>query len=739
MRGSAVHSARNGQSASGAPGRTSMTSRATRGRGSLPGRTLAGRASPTARLALVEILLASEDSSDCASETLDWLARHTRVSKAICGVVDPESAHCTTIAVLGVEPTPDPFTVVLDRMNEPLAAALAAMRPTYFPVGARQPSTPLGHVPFHAIPLRTRSATEELAVGLLLVEAEDAQVPTDLLWSAGVLGEKIARLSARRSLVEAKYVRERTLLDSLLNTVADPIMLTDIEGKVIIANARAERLFLSRDEESEGRRRAIGMNNMLFSAAVSNIVFEAGESTRTELLLVDPTEGSDLLFELMAHVVKDPMEGTSVVAILRNVTDLGRAAMEIEVAEKKLRAAEADIRAQRHRLELIIDSVADPIVVTDPAGEILLMNDPAEKILSIPDDAGAEQLRRVRGNEAHFSSFVSNLLFGGHDEQRYRGEINMVVPSDGEFLPVEAVAGKILSEQGELNAVVTILHDRREAMEKARLYEQLKKASEQLEVKVQEATGELANQNELLRRQAFELERASAAKSQFLANMSHELRTPLNAMLGYTSMLLQGVSGELAPPQKQKLSRVEANGRNLLAIINEILDITRIEAGRMPLNVTEFDVGDLVNEVVGELESVVSRSKLDVRVEVPKRLPKVRSDRQKVKQIVLNLFGNALKFTREGRVTISAKASEGMVGVAVEDTGIGIASEHHERVFEDFQQVDSSPTRQYGGTGLGLAICRRLARVLDGEIALDSHIGKGSTFTLTIPTRLKRR
>src|SRR6202043_696828 len=157
--------------------------------------------------------------------------------------------------------------------------------------------------------------------------------------------------------------------------------------------------------------------------------------------------------------------------------------------------------------------------------------------------------------------------------------------------------GKVLSDVGELIAVVTILHDQSEALERARLYEQVKQASDELEAKVVAATTELARQNKLLRRQAIELEQASALKSQFLANMSHEFRTPLNAMLGYTSMLLQGVGGPLGAPAKRQPGRVESNGRHLLTIINEILDISRIEAGRMPLQISTFKVPELIGEI----------------------------------------------------------------------------------------------------------------------------------------------
>jgi signal transduction histidine kinase len=349
-------------------------------------------------------------------------------------------------------------------------------------------------------------------------------------------------------------------------------------------------------------------------------------------------------------------------------------------------------------------------------------------------------LRRVQANGANLTSFVSNVLTRS-GEQRYRGEIQLADPVTGHPLPVEALAGTILSEQGELMWVVTILHDLAEAIEKGKLYEQLKHASEQLERKVQEATAELADQNELLRRQHIELEQASALKSQFLANMSHEFRTPLNAILGYTHMLLHNVTGHVSEPQRKSLTRIDSNSRHLLALINDILDITRIEAGRMPLNVASFAVGDLITEVMAELEPIIRRSNLAVTSRPKSSLPKLRSDRQKVKQIVLNLLSNALKFTPAGGVTIHAAYDRRakQMAISVCDTGIGIATEDQAKVFEDFRQLDSSPTRGYGGTGLGLSICRRLSQMLGGTIELASTQGRGSTFTLRLPARPRRR
>jgi signal transduction histidine kinase len=205
-------------------------------------------------------------------------------------------------------------------------------------------------------------------------------------------------------------------------------------------------------------------------------------------------------------------------------------------------------------------------------------------------------------------------------------------------------------------------------------------------------------------------------------------------------MLLQGVAGDLPANIRRQLTRIDSNGRHLLTIINEILDITRIEAGKMPMQISEFNLNELVPEVMTELDPVISRSKLTVTSRLAPDAPTMISDRQKVKQVIVNLLSNALKFTHQGGIEIGVDfdPSSSLATIAVTDTGIGIAPEHHDKIFEDFRQVDDSPSRQYGGTGLGLAICRRLASALGGRITLQSRLGEGSTFTLTIPAEAPR-
>jgi signal transduction histidine kinase len=689
-----------------------------------------------AKLSLVEALLAEQEPRACAVLTLRWLSRHAGVERAMCAMVDGESGRLAGWTGLGLSlAAVDTFSLDLADRTHPLIIALDGGEPIAFR-DSRQSlprpfETPLGSTSFYAVPLASMKNVP--ASGLLLVSG-DGLLLEDLLWAAELLSTRLSALQYNRAQIDdRRHKRERVWLFSIINAVTDPILLTDEDGRILIANAGAERLLTTEEDRSEGRRRAVALNNMLFSATLFN---SGGGTASQELVLVDPSEGQELLFEVLRAPVRLRPGEPGLVSVLRNVTDLRRASEEIEENLRRLRAAEAATRAERDRLDLILNSVFDPVLVTDPEGKIARMNPPAERMFTVPPgQSGKEVERRVRVNDAVFTSFVSNLYAG--QSQLWRGELNLLDPETGAPAPFEAFSGKVLSKQGEQTAAVTILHDLAEAVEKAHLYEQIKHHSEELREKVREATAELAEQNELLRRQAFQLEQASAMKSQFLANVSHELRTPLNAIMGYTHLLLEGVSGEMSRAQRDKLARVDANARHLLAVINDLLDIARIESGKMPLQVDRVRLPELIDEVMSEVEPVIAGTRLEVTRTLSPDLPEIETDRQKVKQIVLNLLSNALKFTPAGSVAIrldyDAEADE--IAVAVSDTGIGIAEENQKTIFEAFEQANSSYARRQGGTGLGLSICRRLAQLLDGRIALVSRLGEGSTFTLFLPCK----
>ncbi|MFL5223210.1 MAG: GAF domain-containing protein [Microvirga sp.] len=236
-----------------------------------------------------------------------------------------------------------------------------------------------------------------------------------------------------------------------------------------------------------------------------------------------------------------------------------------------------------------------------------------------------------------------------------------------------------------------------------------------------------------------EIEIASRHKSQFLANMSHELRTPMNAVLGFTEMMSDGLYGQLPDKALKALERVQANGRHLLGLINDVLDLSKIEAGQLTLALDDYSIGQVVQTVLSGTESLAKAKGLALTAKVQEGLPIGRGDERRLTQVLLNLVGNAIKFTDKGSVEIAAGAADGFFDIAVRDTGPGIAPDDQKRIFEEFQQVDSSSTRQKGGTGLGLAISQRLVEMHGGTIAVESVLGEGSTFRIAVPVRAAER
>jgi len=249
----------------------------------------------------------------------------------------------------------------------------------------------------------------------------------------------------------------------------------------------------------------------------------------------------------------------------------------------------------------------------------------------------------------------------------------------------------------------------------------------------------LAIQNARLFREIEEkgrqLEIASQHKSQFLANMSHELRTPLNAILGYAELLVDGIYGEISEKARGVLERIQSNGKHLLSLINDVLDLSKIEAGQLALTIEDYAMSAIVHSVVSATESLAAAKGLALAATVPKDLPLGRGDERRLTQVLLNLVGNAIKFTDKGSVGIDVKAANGGFDLAVSDTGPGIAEMDQVRIFEEFQQVDNSNTRRKGGTGLGLAISKRIIEMHGGKITVNSVPGKGSTFRVVIPVR----
>jgi signal transduction histidine kinase len=235
-----------------------------------------------------------------------------------------------------------------------------------------------------------------------------------------------------------------------------------------------------------------------------------------------------------------------------------------------------------------------------------------------------------------------------------------------------------------------------------------------------------------------QLEAANKHKSDFLARVSHDLRTPLNSIIGFTRIVLRRTEGQLPSLQKENLQKVLISSEHLLNLINELLDLAKIDAGKMEVVANTFRVEDVINMTTATVEPLLKNGRVRLIKDVAADLPAVTTDRDKLKQILFNLLSNAAKFTEQGEIRVSASRHNGTLQLAVSDTGIGMKPEALEHIFEEFQQAEKTTASKYGGTGLGLAIVKKFANLMGGDIGVESELGKGSKFTITIPIELNQ-
>jgi PAS domain S-box-containing protein len=588
-------------------------------------------------------------------------------------------------------------------------------------------ASPLG------IPIRDGS---DIVVGMLVVDADISDARCHALHRALVRIGPALGLRREVDVLDHAVRRlsgQRDLLRHLINTLSDPVLLTDQSNDIVFANHRAERLFVPTPADSEGRSRALQINNLLFSSFLTQSIIGPASVGR-ELNLVDTEEGSDLLFEVISLRYGGSVDGL-IISVLRDITDLKRAVTELEVQFRRSRAAEHETRQERDRLNVILENVGDPILVTDEHSNIILTNPGAERLFLMGEDDAAKPMIRqlIQANDTRFTTLISDFLL--RDELHTRQRIMIKDTDTGRPFPAEVVSSKIMNTRGEPVAIVSVLHDLTHAEENERLASELQQLNEQLEERVRRATRELEERNAQLQWQSVELKKASQLKTEFLASMSHELRTPINVILGYTSLLREGIYGELIEAQEDALGRIHSTSQHLLELINNILDLSKIEAGMMPVNAEAVDVHELVAQLSATISPIIAKKGLVYEVNVAEDLPLLVTDRVKLKQVLLNVLSNAIKFTPAGRIRLAVCRRCDTPGVHIEvtDTGIGIREEHLRDIFEAFRQIDQSHTREFAGTGLGLSITKKLLDLMQGTIDVRSHFGEGSSFSIDLP------
>ncbi len=395
-------------------------------------------------------------------------------------------------------------------------------------------------------------------------------------------------------------------------------------------------------------------------------------------------------------------------------------AMVFQERERERRVAETGLR----RWAEIFENTQVGVVISEFGSPAISLCNPAFSTMhgySTPGENIGTPLAAMTapGEHGRHAERRSDAIGKGHSHYEARH-----VRKDGSTFPVDIDLTIVYDDAGAPRYCIATVVD---ITDRKATEEELEQHREHLEDLVEERTGELERANA-------DLVRATEAKSQFLANMSHELRTPLNSIIGFTGIMLQGMAGTLNEEQAKQLGMVHRSGRYLLSLINDVLDLSRIEAGRIRVEIESFDMRDALSGVEQTLAPLAREKELGLAFEVPEGAVPVLSDRGKIQQILLNLGGNAIKFTQAGGVTFHTEARPDEVVVTVSDTGVGISPEEQAHIFDEFHQIARAAGDKTQGSGLGLTICRRLARVLGGDVTVSSAPGRGSTFTMSMPT-----
>ncbi len=394
---------------------------------------------------------------------------------------------------------------------------------------------------------------------------------------------------------------------------------------------------------------------------------------------------------------------------------------ELIVELEKHKLTENKLKQSEEQFRLISENVADMIVMLDLNGKRIYSNPSYKPILGDTKAlVGTDSLKEIHPDDREKIKkiFEETIKTGIGKRAEYR-----LIGYDESIHYIESQGSVIKNNKGEITNVVVISRD---ITERKKIEEELKIYRENLEELVKQRTAELIIAKE-------KAESADRLKSAFLATMSHELRTPLNSIIGFTGILMKGIAGPLNEEQMKQLSMAKGSAQHLLALINDVLDISKIEAGELVVSIRQFEFNRSIEKVCDIIKPLAEKKNLALVINVPSVPIQIKSDEKRVEQILLNLLNNAVKFTEHGFVKIDSQLSENKIITKVIDTGMGIKKEDMDILFKPFRQIDTGLTRMHEGTGLGLSISKKLTEKLGGSLTVESEFGVGSTFSLILP------
>jgi PAS domain S-box-containing protein len=503
-----------------------------------------------------------------------------------------------------------------------------------------------------------------------------------------------------------KLQSEKKFSETLITTSPVAIVTLDENNLVKTWNPTAEKLYGYTSEEATGRYIVDLVSDERFRAEALGISGLISKGKAVHSFVQRCAKNGDLLdLEMFA------------VPVLHDNKRIGTFVMYHDITE--LKRAETRILESERRLADIINFLPDATLVIDRSGKVIAWNRAIEEMTGVKSD---DMLGK--GNYEYAIPFYGErrpilidlvLLPQEEFEKGNYVQVNRV----GELLTGETFTPALKQGSRYLYAAATLLHDSKGNIVGAA--ETIRDITDRKQAEIE------------LQKAKESADAANKAKSAFLANMSHELRTPLNAIIGFTRIVRRKGEDSLPEKQLENLDKVLSSSEHLLGLINTTLDIAKIEAGRMDVLAANFNIANLIDLCVNTSNPLVKPG-VNLEKVIDENLNLVYSDQDKIRQIVLNLLSNAAKFTHQGKIVLSAMTEGDNLKIDVEDTGIGISEEALTRIFKEFQQADNSTTRQYGGTGLGLSISRSLARLLGGDLTVESELSKGSTFTLIIPS-----